>query len=98
MVSALSDVRVTKIITGNQAAHSFFITDEGKLYGLGRNECGQLGTGTTKRLDRASIIPFFKNKQVISAACGRNHSIIITLGNLPVVILLYNFGSILDSL
>eukprot|EP00116_Pleurobrachia_bachei_P007051 sb/3467313/ len=80
IISALRDVRITQIITGNQAAHSFFISTEAKLYGLGRNECGQLGTGTTKRMDRASIIPFFKNKQVISAACGRNHSIVITLG------------------
>ena len=35
IISALSEVRVTDIIAGPCAAHSFFITDNGQLFGLG---------------------------------------------------------------
>ena len=35
VMGALADVRVTDIIAGPCAAHSFFITDKGQLYGIG---------------------------------------------------------------
>ncbi|KAL5256114.1 hypothetical protein ACHWQZ_G011354 [Mnemiopsis leidyi] len=78
IISALSEVRVTDIIAGPCAAHSFFITDKGKLFGLGRNESGQLGLGNTIRQDGAIEIPFFVDKKVIGAAVGRGHSIVLT--------------------
>ena len=35
IVGALSGVRITDIIAGPSATHSFFISDDGKLFGLG---------------------------------------------------------------
>lgn len=78
IIGALSGVRVTDILSGPCATHTFFITDEGRLFGLGRNEQGQLGLGNTKRQDGATEVPFFKNMKVIGAAGGKAHSIILT--------------------
>lgn len=78
VIGALSDVRVTDIIAGHCGAHSFFITDDHKLFGIGRNDNGQLGLGNTKRQDGAVEIPFFNGMKVIGAACGRSHSVVIT--------------------
>lgn len=81
IVGALSGVRITDIIAGPSATHSFFISDDGKLFGLGRNEQGQLGLGNTKRQDGAKEVPFFKNMKVIGASGGKGHSIVLTEDN-----------------
>jgi hypothetical protein len=45
---------------------------------LGRNEKGQLGVGDTKRRDLPTVIESLKDHSVVGAACGKNHTLILT--------------------
>lgn len=44
----------------------------------GRNEKGQLGVGDTKRRDVPTLIEALKDRNVVGAACGKNHTLILT--------------------
>ena len=44
----------------------------------GRNEKGQLGHGDNKRLEAPKIIETLADKTIVSAACGRNHTLALT--------------------
>lgn len=44
----------------------------------GRNEKGQLGIGDTKRRDVPTVIEALKDHNVVGAACGKNHTLILT--------------------
>ncbi|XP_007424283.1 protein RCC2 [Python bivittatus] len=74
----LSGVQVRTIISGPCSAHSLFITVEGKLWSWGRNDKGQLGHGDTKRVDAPKPIEVLSSETVVSAACGRNHTLALT--------------------
>jgi alpha-tubulin suppressor-like RCC1 family protein len=54
--------------------HSFYITDDGKLYAMGWNGYGQLGDGTTT--DQTTPVHIANN--VASIAAGDTHSLYIT--------------------
>ena len=44
----------------------------------GRNEKGQLGHGDNKRLEAPKLIETLADKTIVSAACGRNHTLALT--------------------
>ncbi|KAG7250679.1 hypothetical protein CRUP_004131, partial [Coryphaenoides rupestris] len=44
----------------------------------GRNEKGQLGHGDTKRLEAPKLIETLADAVIVSAACGRNHTLALT--------------------
>jgi alpha-tubulin suppressor-like RCC1 family protein len=44
----------------------------------GRNEKGQLGVGDTKRRDVPSVIEALRDHNIVGAACGKNHTLILT--------------------
>ncbi|XP_036770309.1 protein RCC2 isoform X1 [Manis pentadactyla] len=74
----LSGVRVRTVASGSCAAHSLLITTEGKLWSWGRNEKGQLGHGDTKRVEAPKLIEGLSHEVIVSAACGRNHTLALT--------------------
>ncbi|XP_034874910.1 protein RCC2 [Mirounga leonina] len=74
----LSGVRVRTVVSGSCAAHSLLITTEGKLWSWGRNEKGQLGHGDTKRVEAPKLIEGLSHEVIVSAACGRNHTLALT--------------------
>uniref|UniRef100_A0A8C6A557 Regulator of chromosome condensation 2 n=1 Tax=Marmota marmota marmota TaxID=9994 RepID=A0A8C6A557_MARMA len=74
----LSGVRVRTVVSGSCAAHSLLITTEGKLCSWGRNEKGQLGHGDTKRVEAPRLIESLSHEAIVSAACGRNHTLALT--------------------
>ncbi|ETE57289.1 Protein RCC2, partial [Ophiophagus hannah] len=74
----LSGIQVRTVISGPCAAHSLFITMEGKLWSWGRNDKGQLGHGDTKRVDAPKPIEVLSSETVVLAACGRNHTLALT--------------------
>ncbi|XDC52371.1 hypothetical protein R6Z07M_003553 [Ovis aries] len=74
----LSGVRVRTVVSGSCAAHSLLITTEGKLWSWGRNEKGQLGHGDTKRVEAPRLIEGLSHEVIVSAACGRNHTLALT--------------------
>ncbi|KAG8142220.1 putative Protein RCC2 protein [Naja naja] len=72
--------QVRTVISGPCAAHSLFITVEGKLWSWGRNDKGQLGHGDTKRVDAPKPIEVLsKNGSVF--AFGENKMGQLGLGN-----------------
>ncbi|XP_053256958.1 protein RCC2 isoform X3 [Podarcis raffonei] len=75
---SLSGVQVRTVVSGPCAAHSLLITTEGKLWSWGRNDKGQLGHGDTKRVDAPKAIEVLSSETVVSAACGRNHTLALT--------------------
>ncbi|XP_057553774.1 protein RCC2 isoform X5 [Hippopotamus amphibius kiboko] len=44
----------------------------------GRNEKGQLGHGDTKRVEAPRLIEGLSHEVIVSAACGRNHTLALT--------------------
>ncbi|XP_043853448.1 protein RCC2 [Dromiciops gliroides] len=74
----LSGVQVRTVVSGPCAAHSLLITTEGKLWSWGRNEKGQLGHGDTKRVEAPKLIEVLSKEVIVSAACGRNHTLALT--------------------
>ncbi|XP_046983465.1 protein RCC2 homolog [Schistocerca americana] len=74
----LAGVRVKLVASGCNAAHNIIVTEEGQALALGRNEKGQLGLGDTVRRDIPTPIEAVKNLNVVGAACGRNHTLLLT--------------------
>lgn len=46
----------------------------------GRNDKGQLGHGDTKRLEAPKVVEGLADQVIVSAACGRNHTLALTGG------------------
>lgn len=76
-LSSLKGIRVRFVAAGNVACHSVLITEEGKTMTWGRNDKGQLGHGDLVRRDDPLVVEALKNETVISAACGRSHTLFI---------------------
>jgi alpha-tubulin suppressor-like RCC1 family protein len=56
----------------------FAITDEGKVYGWGRNEKGSLGLGDCKDRRCPTLVKALDQYNIVSAATGKNHSLFLT--------------------
>jgi len=78
ILSALSGIRVRTVAAGCVSCHSIVITTEGKAYSWGRNDQGQLGHGDILRKDNPSLIESLESLNIIDAACGRSHSLVLS--------------------
>ena len=58
------------------------------VFPLGRNEKGQLGHGDTLRRDVPTLIECLKDVNIVDAACGRNHTLILS-GRLAYIYTVY---------
>lgn len=55
------------------------VSKEGRVFGLGSNEWGQIGLGTTRRLSsKFTLITSLRNYNIISASAGCFHSLFVT--------------------
>jgi RCC1 and BTB domain-containing protein len=64
------------------------LTKSGSCYSMGRNDCGQLGIGTTPEANRPKFINGLKHEQIIAISCGYKHSLALSsLGHI------YAFGN-----
>jgi RCC1 and BTB domain-containing protein len=64
------------------------LTKSGSCYSMGRNDCGQLGIGTTAETNRPKFINGLKYEQIIAISCGYKHSLVLSsLGDI------YAFGN-----
>ncbi|KAF9582339.1 hypothetical protein BGW38_000324, partial [Lunasporangiospora selenospora] len=85
VIREFADLKIVKAITGPTAAHSVFITDDGDVWVLGRNEKGQLGVGDSSSHPLPIKIPTIfttigkktVNVKFVDAAVGRHHTILI---------------------
>ncbi len=67
------------IAAGSAACHSVAVDDEGTCYVWGRNEKGQLGLGDQLTRNVPTELTALKGvAKVVSAACGRYHTVFVT--------------------
>ncbi|CAH0477266.1 unnamed protein product [Peronospora belbahrii] len=58
--------------------HSAVVTDSGKLYTFGMNDCGQLGLEHTQLQSIPQLVKSLKGIEVSMAACGLYHTLVCT--------------------
>ena len=64
--------------------HTLIIVKESKdeletsVYGVGRNDSGQLGVEDTIHKFEPEILPFLSRRRIIETACGLHHSIFVS--------------------
>eukprot|EP01083_Nonionella_stella_P016674 46598_1 len=81
--------RYTKIVQIEcGSSHSVCVNKEGDLWSFGRNQFGQLGTGSVTEWDEGVTQPHlfqslkgFENVMIASASCGLNHTAVLTKSN-----------------
>ncbi|CAN8015970.1 unnamed protein product [Ixodes persulcatus] len=77
-LSCLEGVRVKAAFSGCSACHTVLITDQGQAFTWGRNDKGQLGQCDVKVRDVPTLVDTLKETVVVSAACGRGHTLFLT--------------------
>ena len=65
------------IFCGNH--HSFYISQQGQVYGFGLNNHGQLGIGHKENVSLPTHIPELDDKNITIIAGGEHHSIACTI-------------------
>lgn len=60
--------------------HTAIITGNNKLYMFGSNNWGQLGLGSRSTVSKPTCVKALKPEKVKFAACGRNHTLVLTEG------------------
>ncbi|GMH87521.1 hypothetical protein TL16_g10880, partial [Triparma laevis f. inornata] len=73
--------KVRLVAASCTSCHSFAVDVEGKLYGWGRNEAGQLGNGETKTVTTPTLVETnaknWSNRKIVSVAVGKSHSVVL---------------------
>ncbi|CAH1183142.1 unnamed protein product [Phaedon cochleariae] len=72
------NLRVRLVASGCVAGHCVIVTEEGKAMTMGRNTQGQLGLDHTDTVNVPTLVPAMENMNVIGAACGRHHTLLLT--------------------
>ncbi|KAL1513895.1 hypothetical protein ABEB36_003235 [Hypothenemus hampei] len=72
------DWKVRLAVSGCTAAHSVLVDEKGQTYTFGRNTHGQLGLNNTTSITKPQLVPTLEKMNVISAACGRHHTLFLT--------------------
>jgi len=60
--------------------HSLAVTEEGEVYGWGRNEQGQLGDMSIQYRSEPTLLSGLEGKKIIGAACGNSQVYKIGVG------------------
>jgi len=66
------------VVSGPSAAHSVLVTMDRKALTFGRNQFGQLGHPDLKTFEKPTPVKELDGYNIISAACGRNHTLFLT--------------------
>ncbi|PAA79060.1 hypothetical protein BOX15_Mlig028728g2 [Macrostomum lignano] len=77
-MESLIGVRISKVFSGTAACHVVLVTVEGQALTFGRNQLGQLGVGDKVTSVQARPVEALRNIRVVSAACGRSHTLFLT--------------------
>lgn len=73
-----TDAKYRMAVSGCSSAHSVLITEDRKALTFGRNQFGQLGQPEEKSYEKPTPVPGLEGFNIISAACGRNHTLFLT--------------------
>jgi hypothetical protein len=68
-------IRFTKVISSCNAAHALAIAEDGHVYGWGRNEANQLGSGIGTNVARPFLLSL--EGTIVDGAVGKSHSIVL---------------------
>eukprot|EP00096_Caligus_rogercresseyi_P007137 TRINITY_DN246_c0_g1_i1.p1 TRINITY_DN246_c0_g1~~TRINITY_DN246_c0_g1_i1.p1 ORF type:complete len:446 (+),score=137.97 TRINITY_DN246_c0_g1_i1:423-1760(+) len=77
-LSALAHTPVRFVSSSPCAGHMFAITEEGKVYGWGRNEKGSLGIGDKKDRRCPTLVKALQDENIVTVATGKNHSLFLS--------------------
>jgi E3 ubiquitin-protein ligase HERC2 len=69
-IEALSSKKVKDIVIGS--LHCMAVTEDGELYGWGRNEQGQLGSLAISNFTEPTLIAGMEGKNIVGVGCGPN--------------------------
>lgn len=69
--------KIRKVFSSSSAMHFFVVLDDGSLYAMGRNDCGQLGTANSSGCDTPTKVTVGFAHEIIKIACGRSHTLIL---------------------
>ena len=72
----LSGKRVVDIICGYE--HWIALTANGRCYGWGHNQFGQLGVGGVDALETPKLIEGLKSETITEVCCGAGHTLALT--------------------
>lgn len=78
--SMLLKAKFVKSYSSSSSMHSFSVTDDGKIYAMGRNDRGQLGLGHQTLVNYPVLMQNFSAAPGVSVkkiACGRSHSLFL---------------------
>lgn len=75
-IKALSGTAIRQLAVGHD--HSLFLTAEGRVFGCGYNNYGQLGLGDTRDRQRPKEIKAFSGIKIQQMATGPCHSLFLT--------------------
>ena len=75
VVKSLSGHTVVSVATGR--FHSLFLTDEGKVFACGKNDCGQLGIGKKQESVSTPTLVAYKGDDIVQIACGDAFSLLL---------------------
>ncbi|KAK7097783.1 E3 ubiquitin-protein ligase HERC2-like isoform X3 [Littorina saxatilis] len=68
LLETLGNKRVVSAAVG--AMHCLAITEEGEVFGWGKNEQGQLGEMSTTHVAEPTLLPAIEGKFIVGATCG----------------------------
>jgi alpha-tubulin suppressor-like RCC1 family protein len=78
-VRTFDGTNIYPVSIASGAVHTVFLTNEGKVYGCGRNDYGQLGLNDTSDRSVPTLITTNIGSLTISAiACGAHHTVFLT--------------------
>nr|XP_054774150.1 probable E3 ubiquitin-protein ligase HERC4 [Lytechinus pictus] len=76
LLSSLPGVPIRRLACGGW--HSFALSISGAVFGWGKNNCGQLGLGTTEDRVHPTLLKNLKTQRVKYIACGQNYTAMLT--------------------
>jgi alpha-tubulin suppressor-like RCC1 family protein len=91
-IMKLRCLRIVDIACGYN--HSIAVSENGKCYGWGNNEFGQLGIGNNSNIIEPVQVIFPIDARIIKVTCGTNHTLFLSSNGRIFACGLNNFGQI----
>ncbi|MDR2152003.1 MAG: hypothetical protein LBO72_04195 [Helicobacteraceae bacterium] len=76
LVSSLEGQKIVAIAAGR--FYSLALDADGKVYGTGENDVGQLGLGDKDNRDGFTLVSSLEGKKIVAIAAGESHSLVLS--------------------